>query len=156
MISLGCPKATGETEEEFQDLLNFLEQAQLDRVGCFQYSPVEGATANEIAEQIPDEIKQDRYNRFMQIQQRISAEKMQAKIGKTMQVLVDEIDDKGAVARSMADAPDIDGLVFIDDAFHLQPGQFVEVKIIGADEYDLWAVPVEEFEKQDVSFIELG
>jgi len=146
----------GETEEEFQDLLDFIEEAQLDRVGCFQYSPVEGATANEIAEQIPDEIKQDRYDRFMQLQQRISAEKMQAKVGKKMKVLVDEIDDKGAVARSMADAPEIDGMVFIDDAFHLQPGQFVEVEIIGADEYDLWAKPVEEFEPQPTSYIELG
>ena len=146
----------GETEEEFQDLLDFLEEAQLDRVGCFQYSPVEGATANEIAEPVPDEIKQDRYDRFMQLQQRISAEKMQAKVGKTMKVLVDEIDDKGAVARSMADAPDIDGLVYIDDAFHLQPGQFVEVEIVGADEYDLWAVPVEEFEQQETTYIELG
>ena len=146
----------GETEEEFQDLLDFLEEAQLDRVGCFQYSPVEGATANEIAEPVPDEIKQDRYDRFMQLQQRISAEKMQTKVGKTMKVLIDEIDDKGAVARSMADAPDIDGLVYIDDAFHLQPGQFVEVEIIGADEYDLWAVPLEDCEQQETSYIELG
>ena len=136
----------GETEEEFQDLLNFLEEAQLDRVGCFQYSPVESATANEIAEQVPDEVKQDRFDRFMQLQQRISAEKMQAKVGKKMRVLVDEIDDKGAVARSMADAPEIDGLVFIDDAFDLTPGQFVDVEIVGADEYDLWATLIESAE----------
>lgn len=133
----------GETEEEFQDLLDFLEEAQLDRVGCFQYSPVEGAKANEIAAQVPDDIKQARYDRFMQLQQRISAEKMQAKVGKEMTVLVDEIDDKGAVARSMADAPDIDGMVFIDDAYHLSPGEFVKVEIIGADEYDLWGKLVE-------------
>ncbi|HHT00273.1 MAG TPA: 30S ribosomal protein S12 methylthiotransferase RimO [Thiomicrospira sp.] len=146
----------GETEEEFEDLLDFLKEAQLDRVGCFQYSPVDGATANEIAEQVPDEIKQERYDRFMQLQQKISAEKMQAKVGKVMKVLVDEIDDKGAVARSMADAPEIDGMVFIDDAFHLQPGQFVTVEIIGADEYDLWAKPVDEFVTQESSYIELG
>jgi len=146
----------GETEEEFQDLLDFLEEAQLDRVGCFQYSPVTGAVANDIAEPVPDEIKQERYDRFMQLQQRISADKMQAKVGRIMQVLVDEIDDKGAVARSMADAPEIDGMVFIDDAFHLVPGQFVTVEIIGADEYDLWAKPVEEFVDQDSSYIELG
>lgn len=146
----------GETEEEFQELLDFLKEAQLDRVGCFQYSPVTGAVANEIAEQVPDEVKQDRFDRFMQTQQVISAAKMQAKVGKVMQVLVDEIDDKGAVARSMADAPEIDGMVFIDDAFHLQPGQFVTVEIIGADEYDLWAKTVEDFEPQDGSYIELG
>ncbi|CAN8141425.1 ribosomal protein S12 methylthiotransferase RimO [uncultured Thiomicrorhabdus sp.] len=147
----------GETEEEFQDLLDFLEEAQLDRVGCFQYSPVEGATANEIAEQVPDEIKQDRWERFMETQQRISANKMQAKVGQVMQVLVDEIDDQGAVARSMADAPEIDGMVFIADGFHLQPGQFVQVKIVAADEYDLWAEPIAEFETdKETSFVELG
>ena len=81
---------------------------------------------------------------------------MQAKVGNNMKVLVDDIDDKGAVARSMADAPEIDGMVFIDDAFHLEPGQFVNVEIIGADEYDLWAKPIDEFVKQDASYIELG
>ncbi|QCU90081.1 30S ribosomal protein S12 methylthiotransferase RimO [Thiomicrorhabdus sediminis] len=146
----------GETEEEFQDLLDFIEAAQLDRVGCFQYSPVEGATANEIAEQVPDDIKQERFDHFMKLQQQISAAKMQAKVGQVMQVLIDEIDDKGAVARSMADAPEIDGMVFIDDAFHLQPGQFVKVEIIGADEYDLWAKTIEEFEPQENSYVELG
>ena len=146
----------GETEEEFQDLLDFLEEAQLDRVGCFQYSPVTGAVANEIAEAIPDEIKQARYDRFMQTQQVISTAKMKAKVGKVMQVLVDEIDDQGAIARSPADAPEIDGLVFIEDGFHLQPGQFVTVEIVAADEYDLWARPVEEFVDQEASYIELG
>ncbi|WP_019556157.1 30S ribosomal protein S12 methylthiotransferase RimO [Thiomicrorhabdus arctica] len=146
----------GETEEEFQDLLDFLAEAQLDRVGCFQYSPVTGAVANEIAEAIPDEIKQERYDRFMQTQQVISTAKMQAKIGKVMQVLVDEIDDQGAIARSPADAPEIDGLVFIEEGFHLQPGQFVTVEIVAADEYDLWARPVVEFVDQETSYIELG
>ena len=146
----------GETEEEFQDLLDFLNEAQLDRVGCFRYSPVEGATANEIAEQIPDDVKQDRFDRFMQTQQAISLQKMQAKIGQVMQVLVDEIDSEGAIARSMADAPEIDGVVFIEDAVHLVPGQFVTVEIVPADEYDLWAKTVEEFVPQDSSYIELG
>ncbi|WP_029934928.1 30S ribosomal protein S12 methylthiotransferase RimO [Thiomicrospira pelophila] len=132
----------GETEEEFQRLLDFLEEAQLDRVGCFQYSPVTGAAANEIAEQIPDDIKQDRYDRFMQTQQAISAKKMQAKIGKRMTVLVDEIDEEGAIARSAADAPEIDGMVFIPEGEGLQPGDMLEVEIFAADEYDLWAQPV--------------
>jgi ribosomal protein S12 methylthiotransferase len=146
----------GETEEEFQDLLDFLEEAQLDRVGCFQYSPVEGAAANELAEPVADEIKQERFDRFMQVQQRISADKMQAKVGQVMTVLVDEIDDQGAVARSMADAPEIDGLVFIEDGHHLAPGQFVKVEIVAADEYDLWARPVEAFVEQETAYIELG
>ncbi len=145
----------GESEAEFQDLLDFLEEAQLDRVGCFQYSPVTGAVANEIAEAVPDAIKQERYDRFMQTQQRISTAKMQAKVGKTMQVLVDEIDEQGAIARSPADAPEIDGLVFIEDAFHLQPGQFVMVEIIAADEYDLWARIVAEKKEGGESFVEL-
>lgn len=132
----------GETEEEFQRLLDFLEQAQLDRVGCFQYSPVEGAAANAIAEPVPDEVKQDRYDRFMQTQQAISAKKMQAKIGKRMMVLVDEVDDEGAIARSAADAPEIDGMVFIPEGDGLQPGDMLEVEIFAADEYDLWAQPV--------------
>lgn len=128
----------GETEAQFQTLLDFIEKAQLDRVGCFQYSPVEGATANEIAEQVPDEIKQDRFDRFMQLQQQISAEKMQQKIGQRMTVLVDEVDDEGAIARSEADAPEIDGLVFIPKGQSLQPGEFVDVEIFAADAYDLW------------------
>lgn len=133
----------GETDEEFERLLNFIGEAKLDRVGCFQYSPVEGALANDIAEQVPDEIKQERFDRFMALQQQISAEKMQAKIGKTIQVLVDEIDEEGAIARSRADAPEIDGLVFIPDGLHLNPGEFVKVKVFAADEYDLWAEPIE-------------
>lgn len=122
--------------------MDFLEEAQLDRVGCFQYSPVTGAPANEIAEQIPDDIKQDRYDRFMQTQQAISAKKMQAKIGKRMTVLVDEVDEEGAIARSSADAPEIDGMVFIPEGEGLQPGDMLEVEIFAADEYDLWAQPV--------------
>ena len=138
----------GETEEEFQRLLDFLEEAQLDRVGCFQYSPVEGAAANEIAPHVPDDIKQDRYDRFMQTQQAISAKKMQAKIGKRMTVLVDEVDEEGAIARSASDAPEIDGMVFIPEGQELQPGDMLEVEIYAADEYDLWAEPVK-FEQED-------
>lgn len=148
----------GETEEEFQTLLDFLEEARLDRVGCFQYSPVEGAVANEIAEQVPDEVKQERYDRFMQLQQRISAEKMQEKVGRTIQVLVDEVDEEGAIARSMADAPEIDGMVFIPQGHDLTPGEFVKVKVIAADEYDLWGERVDEGSKKnkESSYRELG
>lgn len=146
----------GETEAHFQHLLNFLQEAQLDRVGCFQYSPVEGAVANALAEPVPDEVKQERFERFMECQQQISAEKMQAKIGQTLQVMVDEVDEEGAIARSQADAPEIDGLVFIPEGYHLNPGDFVTVEIFAADEYDLWGTPVGEFVPQQTSYIELG
>jgi len=135
----------GETEDDFEELLDFVEEAQLDRVGCFQYSPVAGAKANELPDHVPDEIKQQRYDRFMQTQQQISAERLQRKIGQTMTVLVDAIGDgvdgeSGQVtARSSADAPEIDGMVFIDSEEPLAQGEFVEVKIIAADEYDLYA-----------------
>ena len=149
------PIQPGDGPDTYADVTDLVEQ--------FGYKPatpvkdgIEGAKANEIAEPVTDKIKQERYDRFMQLQQQISAAKMQAKVGRKMKVLVDEIDDKGAVARSMADAPEIDGLVYIDDAFHLQPGQFVEVEIIGADEYDLWATVIEDFEPQETSYIELG
>ena len=128
----------GETEAEFQELLDFLEEAQLDRVGCFQYSPVEGAKANELGDHVPEEVKQDRWNRFMEKQQRISAEKLQKKIGKVIEVLVDEVDEGGAIARSQADAPDIDGVVYLNEQFNVSPGDRVKVKVIAADEYDLW------------------
>lgn len=128
----------GETEEDFQYLLDWLTEAQLDRVGCFQYSPVDGAPANELADQVPEEIKQERWERFMAHQQNISATRLQQRIGQEMWVLIDEIDDKGTVARSVADAPEIDGLVYIDTDT-LQPGDKVKVRITDADEYDLWA-----------------
>jgi ribosomal protein S12 methylthiotransferase len=131
----------GETEAEFEELLAFLEAAELDRVGCFQYSPVEGAKANLLPDPVADEIKEERYHRFMATQAKISARRLQAKVGKTMRVLIDEIRDEDMVARSSADAPEIDGLVFISRSASapLKPGQFVDVKIIGADEYDLFA-----------------
>ncbi|RAU19288.1 30S ribosomal protein S12 methylthiotransferase RimO [Nitrincola tibetensis] len=133
----------GETEEDFQVLLDFLEEAQLDRVGCFQYSPVAGATANEIADPVPDDIKQERWDRFMAVQAKISAAKLQAKIGSLIDVIIDEVVEEGAVGRSKADAPEIDGQVFIDHATHLQPGMIVKARVVDADEYDLWADLVE-------------
>jgi ribosomal protein S12 methylthiotransferase len=132
----------GETEEDFQLLLEFLEEAQLDRVGCFQYSPVEGATANDLAEAVPDEIKQDRWERFMAVQARISSARLQQRIGTEIDVIIDEVVEEGAVGRSKADAPEIDGQVFLDNATHLKPGSIVRARVVDADEYDLWAEPV--------------
>jgi ribosomal protein S12 methylthiotransferase len=129
----------GETEEEFQELLNFLEEAQLDRVGCFKYSPVEGAKANELPDPVPEEIKELRYHRFMETQQRISAARLQAKIGRTIQVLIDEVDDEGAIGRSFADAPEIDGAVYLNGLTDVKAGDIITAVIDEADEYDLWA-----------------
>lgn len=130
----------GETEEEFQELLDFLEIAQLDRVGCFKYSPVEGATANELPDPIPEEVKEERLARFMAVQEAISAKKLQQKIGKLMTVLVDELYEDCALARSSADAPEIDGKVIIDEGFeNLKEGEFVKVTIEAADQHDLFA-----------------
>jgi ribosomal protein S12 methylthiotransferase len=127
------------TEDDFNVLLQWLEAAQLDRVGCFQYSPVEGAAANALPDQVPDDIKQDRWERFMAAAQKISAAKMQQKIGREIDVLIDEVDEDGAIGRSKADAPEIDGAVYLNEATHLQPGQIVRARIDEADEYDLWA-----------------
>jgi ribosomal protein S12 methylthiotransferase len=129
----------GETEEEFQELLNFLDQAQLDRVGCFKYSPVEGAKANELPDPVPEEVKEERYHRFMAKQQQISAARLQAKVGRTIKVLIDEVDDEGAIGRSFADAPEIDGAVYLNGVFEVKPGDLVEAVVEAADEYDLWA-----------------
>lgn len=129
----------GETEEDFQELLDFLDEAQLDRVGCFTYSPVEGAPANDLPDHVPDEVKEARKQRFMEKQAQISAARLQAKVGTRQFVIIDEIAEEGAVARTMGDAPDIDGQVFIDGATFLDPGMIVEVEIEEADEYDLWA-----------------
>ncbi|MCO6538006.1 MAG: 30S ribosomal protein S12 methylthiotransferase RimO [Gilliamella sp.] len=128
----------GETEQDFELLLNFLSQAQLDRVGCFPYSPIEGAEANKLADQIPETIKQERFDRFMQLQQKISTQKLQAKIGKTLAVIVDEIDEEGAIGRSMADAPEIDGVVYLNEENQVKVGDIVQVNIEHSDEYDLW------------------
>jgi ribosomal protein S12 methylthiotransferase len=129
----------GETEAEFGELLDFLEEAQLDRVGCFAYSPVEGAAANALPDPVPEAVKEERLARFMEVQSRISAERLQAKVGRLETVLVDEVVEEGAVARGRADAPEIDGQVFIDGATHLEVGQFVEVIVEEADEHDRWA-----------------
>jgi ribosomal protein S12 methylthiotransferase len=131
----------GETDDDFEQLLDFLETAQLDRVGCFQYSPVEGASANALPDPVDDDVKQERYEHFMRLSARISEARLQRKVGKTMTVLVDGFDeDTGKViARSSADAPEIDGLVFIDTEVELQPGDFVDVSITDSDEYDLYA-----------------
>jgi ribosomal protein S12 methylthiotransferase len=129
----------GETEAEFDALLAFLEEAQLDRVGCFAYSPVQGAAANALPDPVPEETKLERRGRFMQLQARISAAKLQRKIGRTLTVLVDEVGERGAVARSAADAPEIDGLVYVEDADGLEPGQFARVTVRRADEHDLYA-----------------
>lgn len=144
-----CPEITirstfivgfpGETEAEFEELLAFLEEAQLDRVGCFKYSPVEGAAANALAEQVPEEVKEERLERFMTLQARISADKLQAKIGSTQRILIDEIEDDVAVGRSTADAPEIDGKVYVEQGHALRSGEFATVRIVDADEHDLRA-----------------
>jgi ribosomal protein S12 methylthiotransferase len=128
----------GETERDFEELLQFLTEAQLDRVGCFAYSPVKGAAANELPDPVPEEIKQERLERFMAHQAEISAQRLQRRLGKIETVLVDEVAPEGAVARSKADAPEIDGQVFIDGAIHLRVGDLVEVELEEADEHDLW------------------
>ena len=145
-----CPELTlrstfivgfpGETEEDFQMLLDFLKEAQLDRVGCFKFSPVEGAPATDMPDQVPEDVKEERYHRFMQVQQAISAARLQQKIGKTLKVIVDEINEEGIIGRSMADAPEIDGLVYVDNQSQsaVNIGDVISVQITDADEYDLW------------------
>ncbi len=145
-----CPELTlrstfivgfpGETEEDFQMLLDFLKEAQLDRVGCFKFSPVDGAVATEMEDQVPEEVKEERFHRFMQLQQQISADRLQQKIGRTLSVIVDEIDEEGIIGRSMADAPEIDGVVYVDNlsGAEVKVGQIISVTITQADEYDLW------------------
>ena len=130
----------GETEEDFQMLLDFLKEAQLDRVGCFKFSPVEGAPATEMADQVPEEVKEERFHRFMQLQQEISAERLKQKIGQTLDVIVDEIDDECIIGRTKADAPEVDGLVYIESlsGTPVKVGEFIKVTITHSDEYDLW------------------
>lgn len=129
----------GETEEDFEELLTFIREAELDRVGCFTYSPVEGATANDLPNPVPEDVKEARKERFMAVQEEISARRLERRVGQTMQVLVDEIDDEGtAICRSYADAPEIDGLVFVEDAADMRAGEFYSVKIVDCSEHDLW------------------
>ncbi len=134
----------GETDNEFEDMLRFLEEAQLDRVGCFKYSPVEGAAANTLEGAVPEEVKEERWQRFMELQAGISASRLAAKVGKTMEVLIDDIGEEGATARSSADAPEIDGQVYIDmpETRNATIGERILVKITDSDQYDLWAEPV--------------
>jgi len=144
-----CPEITlrstfivgypGETEAEFQTLLDWMDEAQLDRVGCFQYENVKGARSNDLPDHVPDEVKQDRWNRFMEKAQAISEAKLAAKIGTRMDVIVDSVDDEGATCRTKADAPEIDGNLFIDEGFEgLAAGDIVTVEVDEAGEYDLW------------------
>lgn len=133
----------GETEQDFAQLLEFIREARLDRVGCFVYSPVAGAQANDLPGQVADELKQERFERFMEQQAMISKEKLSAKVGNRGVVLVDEVHDDLIVARSAGDAPEIDGQVIIEGAWELDPGDFVEVEITASDEHDLYAEPVE-------------
>ena len=132
----------GETEEEFEYLLDFLKEAQIDRLGCFAYSPVEGATANAIEGQLPDEVREERRARVMLLQEEISAKRLQAKVGKTVRVLVDEAGPREAIGRSAADAPEIDGVVHVRRSLvpgkKLAVGEFVDVVITKADAHDLW------------------
>jgi len=146
-----CPELTirstfvvgfpGETEAEFESLLEFLEEAQLDRVGCFAYSPVEGAAANALPDPLPEGLKEERRARFMAVQEKISTARLKRRIGQVITVLVDEVGKNGAIARSSADAPEIDGRVFIRQSAKLKAGEFTRVKVTKSDAHDLWAVP---------------
>jgi len=144
-----CPELTirstfivgfpGETEEDFQYLLDWLGEARLNRVGAFKYSPVDGAPANELEGAVPEEVKEERLARFMARQAEISAQLLREKIGTTIDVLIDEVDEEGAIGRSRADAPEIDGMVYLNGETSLQPGQMVQAVVEHADEHDLWA-----------------
>ncbi|AMW35697.1 ribosomal protein S12 methylthiotransferase RimO [Haematospirillum jordaniae] len=143
-----CPELTirstfivgfpGETEEDFEDMLEWLEQAQLDRVGCFKYEPVEGAVANALPDPVDEETKDERWARFMEHQRQISEQRMARKIGSLQQVIIDEVDEDGAIGRSTGDAPDIDGHVFLNGEVDLKAGDIVTARIEHADDYDLW------------------
>lgn len=132
----------GETEAEFGELLDFLRAARLDRVGCFPYSPVEGATANALPDPVPEPVKHERVERFMAVQAEISRAKLAERIGQRMTVLVDEVGEDEVIARSYADAPEIDGEVIIAGAWELDPGDFIEVEVTDAGDHDLWAQPI--------------
>lgn len=148
-----CPELTirstfitgfpGETDEDFELLLQFLEEAQLDRVGAFAYSPVEGAEANRLPDPVPEALREERRQRLMELQEDISTQRLERKIGREIEVLVEEVDEEGAVARSQADAPEIDGLVHIPDGEHLEVGEFVRVRVTDCDVHDLYAEAVE-------------
>ncbi len=128
----------GETEAEFEDLLDFIKDARLDRVGAFEYSPVKGALANELPSPVDDAIKAERFERFMQTQAQISTEKLSAKIGSTTAVIIDKVDAEGAIGRTTADAPEIDGLIYLNGETRHRPGDIIQANIIASDEHDLW------------------
>lgn len=128
----------GETDAEFNELLDFLREASLDRVGCFKYSAVEGASANELENPVPEELKEERWHQFMSVQQEISAERLQRKVGTQLNIIIDDVSSDGAVGRTKGDAPEIDGLVYLKNTDGLAPGTLVNRKITDADDYDLW------------------
>ncbi|MDZ4261235.1 MAG: radical SAM protein, partial [Pseudomonadota bacterium] len=128
----------GETEADFEQLLEFIDEAQLDRVGAFAYSPVEGASANALADHVPPELQQERLGRFMERQAEISAAKLQQKIGREVEILIDEVDDEGAIGRTKADAPEIDGRAYLEGATGLKQGDIVRAKVVESGEHDLW------------------
>ena len=134
----------GETEEDFEYLLDWLEEAQIDRLGCFKYEPVAGAPSNDLLGAVPEEVKQERFDRLMQTQQEISAAKQLAKIGRKMDVIIDDVDEDEAIGRSAADAPDIDGLVYLDGENELTIGEIVRIQVTDADAYDLWGEVIED------------
>ena len=148
-----CPELTirstfitgfpGETEEDFELLLQFIEAAQLDRVGAFAYSPVEGAEANRLPDPVPEALREERRQRLMELQEDISTQLIERKIGREIEVLVEEVDEEGAVARSQADAPEIDGLVHIPNGEHLEVGEFARVRVTDCDVHDLYAEVIE-------------
>ncbi len=129
----------GETEEDFSQLLDWIREARLNRVGCFKFEPVRGAGANDLPGAVPEDVKEERYHRFMMAQQEVSADLLQRWIGRTIDVLIDEPDADGAIGRSYADAPEIDGTVILDGETGLKPGELVRARVTGADDYDLWA-----------------
>ena len=143
-----CPEITlrstfvvgfpGETDEDFEHLLSWMSEAQLDRVGCFEYSPVDGAAANELANPVPEELKRERFDRFMSLQKGISEQKLTAKVGQRLEVLIDEVDEEGAIGRTKGDAPEIDGAVYLNGETDLKVGQVVTATIEASDSYDLW------------------
>jgi ribosomal protein S12 methylthiotransferase len=131
----------GETEEDFALLLDWLREARLTRVGCFKYENVEGAASRALDGQVPEAVKAERFERLMAVQREVSAEVLALQAGKTLEVLIDEVDEDGATARSAWDAPEIDGCVFVDEAEGLKPGDRIRATIIESDDYDLWAEP---------------
>jgi ribosomal protein S12 methylthiotransferase len=129
----------GETEEDFQFLLNWLKEAKINRAGCFKYEAVEGARANALEGAVPEELKEERWHRFMAAQREVSGHLLRGKVGATIDIIIDDVDEDGAIGRSKWDAPDIDGSVFLNGEGDVKPGDIVRGKVVEADEYDLWA-----------------